>query len=164
GSAIAIDINFCPNCGTPTSSYYSHSDSSQSTPTAIPGSADAANQKASTDYGSLPSKMPDENPYSQFNPYGIAPPPPPRQVRSSMIVGIISGITASVLIFGVIGTFVFLSFREGNTSTKQPLTPVSTTGHTQEPSQGCGGALSDEFNESLNSRWKWINPSGNAEH
>jgi regulation of enolase protein 1 (concanavalin A-like superfamily) len=33
---------------------------------------------------------------------------------------------------------------------------------TQEPSQGCGGAFSDAFRGSLDSRWKWKDPSSKA--
>src|SRR5437763_13593515 len=119
GSTLAEDVNFCPKCGTSTPSYYSHSSSSQLDPTEISSSADATQQKVPTDYGSPPYGMPDKNSYDLLNPYGTIPPPPPppRRVRSSLAVGIISGIVVSILILGVVGTFAFLTLKRGSTPT-----------------------------------------------
>src|SRR5436305_4242144 len=114
GSTLAEDVNFCPKCGTSTPSYYSHSSSSQLDPTEISSSADATQQKVPTDYGSPPYGMPDKNTYDLLNPYGVIPPPPPRRIRSSLIVGIISGVVVAILILGVVGTFMLHTLRGGN--------------------------------------------------
>ena len=63
-------------------------------------------------------------------------PPPPRRRWSRMIVS--SSLVVVVLMLGVIGRFVFPSW------------------------QSCGGAFSDAFHGSLDSRWNWVNPGGNA--
>ncbi len=132
GRILADYVNFCPKCGTPTPSYYSHSGLSQSEPTARPSSADALDPKASTDYGSPPHGMLEKNPYDQ-SPYGVVPPPPPRQGRSSLVIGIVSGIVVSILILGVFSTFALLTAREGSSSVSPtssssvPTTPPTPT-------------------------------------
>jgi len=73
-------------------------------------------------------------------------------MRYSLIVGIISGVAISILILGSVGAFVLLTQKAKST----PMVPTAV------PSQKCSGAFTDEFNGSVNSRWRWINPGGNA--
>jgi regulation of enolase protein 1 (concanavalin A-like superfamily) len=164
GSALASTINFCPNCGTPTASYYANAGSSQLDPTVPASGADNRQQKVSTDYGSPPYGVPDQSPYDQFNPYIPLPPPPPGHRRSGLMVGIISGIVVAILILGAVGTFTVFTLRGGNSLTgarsATPTVPGATS--SQAVSQSCGSVFSDEFNATLDSRWNWINPNGSA--
>jgi len=134
-------------------SYYSHASSSQSDPTAISARADTLEPEPFTDSVSPLRSMAEKNPY--LNPYSVPPPPPPHsRTRFSIIVGIISGIVVSILILSSVGIFALLTqHRQKNATTP-----------TVVPSERCGGVVSDEFNGTMNARWQWINPSGNATH
>ena len=144
GSSLAADVRFCPQCGTSTSSYYSNSGASPDDLTAASSSSGAPRQAppTSTDYGSPPYGMPQQNPYEPRNPYEAplqAPPPPSprRPVKRGLLIGVV--VLVLVLLSG--GVFAFLlRGTKGNTSrqtppleTATPAQPSSTATATQTP-------------------------------
>ncbi len=137
GSSLAADVSFCPQCGTPTSSYYSESGASPYEPTALK----PPSQIPSTEYGSNPYGVPLQNPYEPFNPYAVpAPPPPPkRQRKSSMLIGILSGIIVTVLILASVGAFVLLTKGAKNTPSGNTSLPTVTTASTQMTATAAAG-------------------------
>jgi hypothetical protein len=96
GSSLAADVLFCPQCGTPTSSYYSESGASPYEPTTLK----PPSQIPSTDYGSPLYGAPSQNPYEPLNPYEA--PPPPRQ-RLGLRVVLTVVIAAFVILVSAIG-------------------------------------------------------------
>jgi regulation of enolase protein 1 (concanavalin A-like superfamily) len=150
GSSLAADVRFCPQCGTPTSSYSSNFGASPYVPTAASFRSGAPLHKPATDYGSPPYGVPQQNPYEPLNPYEVPlrPPPPPRQVK----IGLLIGVVGLVLLLGGVGIFTLFTRIAGNTS----------QGNTSVTPNACGGAFSDEFKGSLHSGWSWIDPGGNS--
>jgi hypothetical protein len=124
GSSLTADVNFCPQCGAPTSSYYANSGASPHEPTARVAPSKTPSQIRSTNYGSNPYGVPLQNPYEPLNPYEIPPPPPPPSRRPKF--GLLIGFVALVLVLVSGSIFVLLSQRAKNSATTPSTTPIST--------------------------------------
>nr|HET6904673.1 hypothetical protein [Ktedonobacteraceae bacterium] len=138
GSVLAAnaDILFCPQCGTPTPSYYANTAASLHEPTASAAPLQPPPQTSATDYGSNPYGAPLQNPYEPSNPYEaplplspLPPPPPPPSPSRRPKFGLLIGIVALVLIIVGVSVGVLLSQQAKNTSTGN--TSLSTTTPTQ---------------------------------
>jgi len=126
------DILFCPQCGTPTPSYYTNTSASSHEPTASAAPFQPSPQTSATDYGSNPYGAPLQNPYEPTNPYEApltAPPPPPPSPSPPPArrpnFGLLIGIVALVLIIVGVSVGALLSQQAKNTSTGN--TSLSTT-------------------------------------
>ncbi len=107
GSSLNADVSFCPNCGTPTASYYASSGASSYDATVAPSSFETPSQPPPTDYGSNPYGMTPPNPYD-VSPL-IPPPPPPPPVRWNKRIPIFIGIGLLVLVLLSASVFTLLA-------------------------------------------------------
>lgn len=127
----------CPNCGTPTATYYEASGTSSDARTLPPSRPGISNTPSRSDKFNTPSTL-DMNPYSNSlsNPYTTAPPPPPPQSNTSfpslspapraknrMGWNIAASVLALVLIGA--GVFIFLS-KSGSSSVDHSQFNTST--------------------------------------
>lgn len=175
GSSLATDVRFCPQCGTPTSSYDSNSAASPYDPTAASFRSGAPQHKPATDYGSPPYGVLPQNPYETLNPYEapLRPPPPPplqRQVKIGLLIGTV--VLVLVLVSG--GVVFLIQGTKGNTSrqtpmeTATPAQPSVTATATQTPQDIYNQATSGKpvVDESLSTndtgRWAVWNDSNGA--
>jgi len=102
GRSLAVDDNFCPQCGKPTSTSVIGSDTSSNNPTIPALPFKGAFKLSSTDYGSNPYSVTSSNPY-EISP--LIPPPPPLYRKKKL--GILIGIGLLVLILVNIGAWGF---------------------------------------------------------
>jgi hypothetical protein len=136
-SSLTADVNFCPKCGKPTSSYYSGSGVSSNDPTALASPFKNPLQIPSSEYGSNPYGAPTLNPY-EVTP--LIPPPPPPQRRNKML-GILIGINLLVLILAGVGVFALLSQRAKDhaTTASTPSVPHGTLLYAADWTSGLNG-------------------------
>lgn len=127
GSSLAADVSYCPQCGTPTSSYYSESGASPYEPTALKPSS----QIPSTEYGSNPYGVLLQNPHESLNPYEapLRPPPPPPP-QHHVKIGLIIGAVVLVLIVASASVFALLTQLARNTRPGETTPSPATTAQT----------------------------------
>jgi hypothetical protein len=116
GSSLTADLSFCPNCGTPTPSYYSRTGASSYDATIAAPSSVAPTLLPSTDYGSNPYSAAPQNPYdeSSYIPPPPPPPPPPSPAHRNRRFIILIGATLLVLI--LLGAGVITLLAQNNAS------------------------------------------------
>ncbi len=140
------DILFCPQCGTPTSYYYSNATASSHEPTASATPFQSPSQISSTDYGSNPYGTPLQNPYEPSNPYDaplpLSPPPsPPRRPKFGLLIGIV------ILVLIIVGVSIdaFLTQQAKNTSTGNTSLPTTTLAQNSIPATGVVNAEKNPY-------------------
>ena len=129
GSSLAADVLFCPQCGTPTSSYDSNSAASPYDPTAASFHSSAPQHKPATDYGSPPYGVLPQNPYEPPNPYEapLRPPPPPPPKRRRVWLVLVVLVVLVGLYGGVKALVSQTSGTSQGTATAQPSVTATTT-------------------------------------
>ena len=137
GKPLPIGVTYCPNCGTPTSEFYSSSGGTPNAPTSMPSNDGAPppppppyTSYSDQPYGSVPTNPYESSSSTPYNPYTATPtpspsmPPSPPQRRGPPI-GLIVGVVILVLIL-VIGGLLALLFHQGTTTgTPQATSTVS---------------------------------------
>jgi zinc-ribbon domain len=138
GKPLSTGVTYCPNCGTPTSDFYSSSGGPPNAPTAMPSNDSPPPPPPYTAYGNQPYGPVPTDPYETpssipYNPYtantatptlppSMSPSPPQRRGPP---IGLIVGVVILVLIL-VIGGLVALLLRPGNaTGTSHATATVS---------------------------------------
>lgn len=140
GKPLPTGVTYCPNCGTPTSNFYSSSGGTPNAPTAMASNDSPPPPPPYPGYGDQPYGSVPTNPYetsssTPYNPYTATPtpspsmPPSPPQRRGTPI-GLIVGVVILVLIL-IIGGLLALLLRLGTT----PGTPQATSTVSISPAQ-----------------------------
>src|ERR1700737_3744514 len=100
GTELPLGVAYCPTCGAVTPYRVSESGispydlTSASSPSGTPLYAPPP---PSTDYGSPPYGVAQQNPYQALNPYAAPPPPPPPPPHRHGKFGLIIGVVVLVL-------------------------------------------------------------------
>lgn len=158
GNDLELEVNFCSNCGTPTSSYYAHSCSSRSDPTIMSARAETVQPGLVTGPTSVLYSVAEQNPY--INPYTLTPPPPPHPRKHiGIVAGALGGIVICILmLLSCVGVFALIAHSKHRSEAPAAVrTVVLSSEHHHRMTY-------DDFRDCMHSRLQWTTPQSEPNH